>query len=123
FARRWLRIAIEQEAARLLPGVSFDLQRAVVIPRDVETGGHAHQARGPVREARAVLGRVPCVADARAFRVQRHACEVAFRRRHHPPPPVFVDDRYPVAGEIDRRAGTWRLRWLRRSRTASTLRR
>src|SRR5206468_12440771 len=48
----------------------------------------------------------------------RSALIVTPGRRHHPISPVFVDDRHPVAGEINRRGGFRRLR--RSGRAASS---
>ena len=98
-----------------LAGVGFDLQRAVVLPGDVEARRHPHQAGRAVGLAAAV--REPwstLSATLRAVVVQRHAGVVALRRRHHAPPPVLVDDRHPVAGQVDRRRRPRRRRPRRR---------
>ena len=116
------RLAREMQQSRLRAGVELELQRGVVLPGDVHAPGHPHDVADPVRfarqAARLVLGQVPCVGDASALVVDRHAGVIALGRRQHSPAPVFGDERYPVTGDIDRCDGPrrpgrcgWR-RWL-----------
>ena len=107
------------EQARLCAGVGLDLQRVVVLPGDVDSAGHAHDAAHAVRPALLagcfVSRRIPGAGRLTARRVERHACDIAFRRRRHPIPPVLADDRHPVAREVDGGRRPSRLRRLRRA--------
>src|SRR2546422_727063 len=49
----------------------------------------------------------PCFGDAASLGVHRQIHHVALRRRHHAPAPIVGDERDPIAGEIDRRSGSW----------------
>ena len=105
--------------ASLLAGVGLNLQRVLVGPADVDASRHAHDGGRAVGFALlaggCIFGRIPGVADAAAFIVQRDAGEIALDRRHHAPAPVFGDDGNPIAGEVGRRGGLGRFRSLLRA--------
>ena len=99
-----LKVA-EVQQSRLRAGVGFQFQRVGILPGDVHSRRHAHQPAGAVRLAASVHGGRPGIGDLPPLIVQWNAGVVALGRRHHPPSPLFVDDRDPVAGQIDRRGG------------------
>ncbi len=97
----------EVEQPDLVSVVDVYLQRAVVLPRDVQAHRQPHDARGAERAALFAGGdvfrRIPRVGRRRAVRVERHARVVAFGRRHHPEAPVLGNRRCPITSQIDRR--------------------
>src|SRR6202034_2745600 len=91
------------------------LERTVVLPRNMDTAGHAHDSGGAVSSAlfsgRFVLRGIPGVADLSGRGIQRHTGKIALDRSHHAPAPVFGYYRDPVTGEIDRRRLFRGFRW------------
>ena len=117
---RRLPLAEVEDRRVCVPASVSTLSVLIVLPRDVQPAGNAHERRRAVRPAllagSLVLRRIPGVRDLLCVDGDRNAQVVALWRRHHAPAPVLRDDRHPVAGEIDRRGG---FRRRRRRRVAA----
>src|ERR1700733_5507562 len=93
------------EQPGLCAGIAIDAERVVVLPSDMQAGGHAHQPSGAISfallTAGFVLGGIPGVCDLLAFRIQRKTREIALLRSYHAPAPILRYDGGPVAGKVD----------------------
>src|SRR5262245_26141969 len=91
------------EHANLSSYIRLDLQRLVILPRDVKPARNPHDARCTISFAllssRLILRRIPGVGHFTALWVQRYSCIVALVWKHAPSP-VLVDHRNPIAGHI-----------------------
>jgi hypothetical protein len=106
-----------QEAC-LGAGIEVDRQRAVILPRDSQPPGLAHDAadaKSLALEAGLVVFReIPRVRDATPFGIERKALEISLPGGRHPVTPVFGHDGDPGPGQIDGRDGPRCSRWSRR---------
>ena len=116
---RWARrlaagLPVKVKQAGLRSGVGFQLQRVFIGPANMDAARHAHDRGRAVGLALFAGGgifvRIPGIADAAPFVVQRDAGEIAFDRRHHAPAPVFGDHGNPIAGKVGGRGGLRRFR-------------
>ena len=110
------RLSGEMKQARLRARVGLHFQRVLVGPAYMYAARYAHDRRRAVRLALfarcRVFIRIPGIANAPPFVVQRDAGEIAFDGRHHAPTPVFGDHRNKITGEVGGRRGLRRFRGL-----------
>src|SRR5205085_2520271 len=87
------RRVTEMQQAGLSPGVCFDLERALILPGDVQTTWHAHDRGRAIGLAGVpfalVLHGIPCVCEPATLVADRHAGVVAFRGSDHAPAPIL----------------------------------
>jgi hypothetical protein len=111
---------IELKEARLRSSIEIDAQGVVVLPRDVQPPGLAHDgadAESPALQLRGVVRiEIPGVGGCSGVRVERNAFIVALARRRHAVPPILADDGDPIAREVDGRG------FARRGRRRTPLR-
>jgi len=96
---------IEVQQTSLFSSVSFHFESAIVLPRDVDASGHAHDGRRAVGAALLagsfIFGWIPGVGELLGRQVDGDAGIVSLGGSHHPPAPILCDHRDPVAGQIN----------------------